>query len=162
MVFPFVSKTTPRPQPHLHDRKQPSWADLLRPGWLPLPRRGIATRPPGAIDAVGLPPVGLQPCRLLTPGPGLLSLRRSATSPRFLPPTLPLLRPNPALKYSVVIPNPRFPPNPVSSHLEDESPPSTSLPSSQIALMADLLRPRWLPIPRCGIATRQLLAIDAT
>jgi hypothetical protein len=42
-------------------------ADLLRPKWLPVPARGIATRPRLPTDAAGLAPVGLQPCRLLTP-----------------------------------------------------------------------------------------------
>ena len=35
------------------------------PGWLPAPGCGIATHPSRATDAAGLPPAGLQPCRLL-------------------------------------------------------------------------------------------------
>jgi hypothetical protein len=58
-------------------------ADLLHPEWLCLPGCGIATRPTRAIDAAGLPPAGLQPCRLLT---RQLSPRRPTASLRFLPP----------------------------------------------------------------------------
>jgi hypothetical protein len=78
--------------------------DLLRPGWSPHPGCGIPTRPLRVIDAAGLSPTGLQPCRLLT---RRLAVRRSTASLRFYPPTPPSLPPNPALKPSVMILNPR-------------------------------------------------------
>jgi hypothetical protein len=44
---------------------QPGRLHHAIPGWLPAPGCGIATCPTWAIDTVGLPPTGLQPCRLL-------------------------------------------------------------------------------------------------
>jgi hypothetical protein len=69
-----------------------------------------------------------------------------------------------------MIPNPRVPQgkrhsegllNGLSSRLKDASPASTTLGSSQTALMADLLRPGWLRILAFAISTRPLPTTDA-
>ena len=73
----------------------------------------------------------------------------------FLLPCPALAPPHPAPKQSVMIPNLRVPQgqrhperllNGFSSRLQDESPASTTLPSSEAALVADLLRPGSLRV----------------
>jgi hypothetical protein len=48
------------------------------------------------------------------------------------------------------------------SRPEDESPASAILPTPQAALMADLLRPGWFPLPTSGITARPQRATDGT
>jgi hypothetical protein len=131
----------------------------------PPPGCGIRTRPPRATDATGLSPTGLQPSRrLIVRRPEWLSFRRSAASLRFYPPPIPC-PPSPALKYSVMIPNPPVPQGKRHTGLlrngscpcpEDKSAAPTMLPSPQAALMADLSRPGWLWAPGCGVRHYQL------
>jgi hypothetical protein len=127
------------------------------------------------------------PCWPLGSAPSARSLAGSNPCPRhdsvaprgchhskmFVSASAPLLRScalAPAPKYSVMLPNPRVPQgkrrterrlNALPSRPEDESRASTTIPTCQAALVADLLRPGWLSLPRCHVIPLPLRATAA-
>jgi hypothetical protein len=113
----------------------------------------VPMRPLRTTGAAGPSPAGLQPCRLLTRRPrAALAPPVNSVSSLLAPYPAPALA-EPALKYSVMIPRLRAQRgkrprerllNALSLRLEDDSPASTTLPTCQVALMADLLRPTGL------------------
>jgi len=67
---PTLARPPGRTHRGIHNAKRPGRLHHASPGWLPNPGCGIATCPTWAIDTAGLPPAGLQPCRLLLPALG--------------------------------------------------------------------------------------------